>query len=277
MAPAIALDTDVAIETPEHIVFRHKVAGPARRFLAYLLDLIICYTAFLIIALIVVIASVGMSAATGAADSAMGAGAGVLLVVLFTIQWVYFAVLEAWRGRTPGKAALGLRVVSTEGRPIGFRAAALRNVLRAADALPLTYTAGLLSLAGLASMSVTRRFQRLGDLVAGTIVVMPERAAVAPPLVLWPPAQPFELAQLPDDVRLDADERLAIEMFLRRRPRLGLAREQELASMIAGPLAERFGLRAQDPSRTLALLYDRAANAGRVDAPPSSRTPGSWR
>lgn len=277
MAPATALDTDVAIETPEHIVFRHKVAGPARRFLAYLLDIIICYTAFALIAMVVLFASIGMSAATDAAESAFGAAAGLLLVVLFAIQWVYFAVLEAWLGRTPGKAALGLRVVSTTGRPIGFRAAALRNVLRAADALPLTYTAGLLSLAGFASMASTRRFQRLGDLVAGTIVIVPERASVAPPLVLWPPAQPYELAQLPDEVRLDADERLAIEMFLRRRARLGRPREMELASMIAEPLAERFGLRVQDPSRTLALLYDRAANAGRVDAPPSSRTPGSWR
>jgi uncharacterized RDD family membrane protein YckC len=271
------LDTDVAIETPEHIVFRHRVAGPARRFLAYLLDLIICYTAFVVVSFIILLVAIGTAAATNAAESAIAAGIGVLLVILFAIQWVYFAVLEAWRGRTPGKAALGLRVVTTTGRPIGLRAAALRNVLRAADALPLAYTAGLLSLAGLVSMSVTRRFQRLGDLVAGTIVVVPERASVAAPLVLWPPAQPYELAQLPEEVRLDAEERLAIEMFLRRRARLGRARELELAQMIASPLAERFGFRAQDPSRTLALLYDRAANAGRVDVPPSSRTPGSWR
>jgi uncharacterized RDD family membrane protein YckC len=282
MLPAVQptsaqLDTDVAIETPEHIVFRHRVAGPSRRFLAYLLDLIICYTAFLVIAFIVLLVAIGTAAATNAAESAIAAGIGVLLVVIFAIQWVYFAVLEAWKGRTPGKMALGLRVVSTSGRPIGFRAAALRNVLRAADALPLTYTAGLLSIAGLASMSTTRRFQRLGDLVAGTIVIVPERATAAAPLILWPPAQPYELAQLPDDVRLDADERLAIEMFLRRRARLGRARELELATMIAGPLADRFGFRAQDASRTLALLYDRAANAGRIDAPASSKTPGSWR
>jgi uncharacterized RDD family membrane protein YckC len=275
--PGAPLDTDVAIETPEHIVFRHKVAGPARRFLAYLLDLTICYTAFAVLGFVVLLVVIGAAAATDAAESAVGAGVGVLLVVLFGIQWAYFAVLEAWRGRTPGKAALGLRVVTVTGRPIGFRAAALRNVLRAADALPLAYTAGLLSLAGLVAMSTTRRFQRLGDLVAGTIVIVPERASVATPLILFPPAQPYELAQLPDEVRLDADERQAIEMFLRRRARLGRAREMELAQMIASPLAERFGFRAQDPSRTLALLYDRASNAGRADAPPSSRTPGSWR
>ncbi len=271
------LDTDVAIETPEHIVFRHRVAGPARRFLAYLLDLLLCYTIFSVLSFLILLAAIGTAAAGDAVEEATGAGIGLILLLLFGIQWVYFAVLEAWRGRTPGKAALGLRVVTVTGRPIGFRAAALRTVMRAADALPLTYFAGLLSVAGLASMSVTRRFQRLGDLVAGTMVIVPERAHAAAPLVLWPPAQPYELAQLPDDVRLDADERLAIEMFLRRRVRLGRARELELAAMIAGPIGARFNFHTPDPSRTLALLYDRAANAGRVDAPASSKTPGSWR
>jgi uncharacterized RDD family membrane protein YckC len=275
--PSAPLDTDVAIETPEHIVFRHRVAGPARRFLAYLLDLIICYLVFFALALLVMVAFVGTGGISDAADGAAGTGIGLLLVVLFAIQWLYFAVLEAWHGRTPGKRALGLRVVTATGRPIGFRAAALRNVMRAADALPLTYSGGLLSIAGLVSMSTTRRFQRLGDLVAGTIVIVPERATVATPLILFPPAQPHELAQLPDDIRLDADERQAIEMFLRRGPRLGRARQLELAEMIAPRLAARFGLRNEDPARTLALLYDRAANAGRTDAPASSKVPGSWR
>ena len=277
MLPGAPLDTDVAIETPEHIVFRPKVAGPARRFLAYLLDLLLCYAVFAAVAFLVMLATFGSGGIEGAADGAMGTGIGLLLVILFAIQWVYFAVLEAWHGRTPGKRALGLRVVTATGRPIGFRAAALRNVMRAADALPLTYSAGLLSIAGLASMSTTRRFQRLGDLVAGTIVIVPERAHAATPLILFPPAQAYELAQLPDDVRLDADERQAIEMFLRRGPRLGRARQLELAAMIAPALAARFGLRNEDPARTLALLYDRAANAGRTDAPASSKVPGSWR
>jgi uncharacterized RDD family membrane protein YckC len=277
------LDTDVAIETPEHIVFRYRVAGPSRRFLAFLLDITICYAALSASAVFVLLVAMGAGAVTGAADSLVGAGAGVLMLLLFAAQWVYFAALEGWRGRTPGKAALSLRVVTITGRPIGFRAAALRNILRAADALPLQYLAGLLSIAGLASMATTRRFQRLGDLVAGTMVVVSERAGVAAPLVLWPPPQPFEAAQLPDTVHLDADERHAIEMFLRRRSRLGAAREFELAGMIAPILAARCGFRpadarsASDPSRILALLYDRASNAGRVEGPPSSRTPGSWR
>jgi hypothetical protein len=180
---------------------------------------------------------------------------------------VYFVVWDALRGRSPGKAAFGLRVVTTTGRPIGWRAAALRNLLRAADALPTCY------LVGVVAMALNARFQRLGDLVAGTMVIVPEDARAAKALELHPPAWPQELATLPDEVNLDADERIAIEMFLRRRHSLGRAREYELASMIAGPIAQRLGFRHEDPARLLAIVYDRAVNVGRTEAPPSSWHP----
>lgn len=262
-------------------MFRYRLAGPARRLSAYLIDLLVCYAAFAVVTFLILAASVGFEAASGKAGDAFGAGIGLVLLVLFAVQWLYFAILEAWRGTTPGKAAVGCRVVTISGRPIGTREAALRNVLRAADSLPLAASAGLLSIAGLASMSATRRFQRLGDLVAGTMVIVPDKARAADPLVLWPAAAPHESAQIDGaDVWLDADERQAIEMFLRRRPRLGRAREIELASMISPSIAGRFGLTGPDPARLLALVYDRAANAGRGDSPPSDRPPempASWR
>jgi uncharacterized RDD family membrane protein YckC len=277
MPELVPLDTDVAIETPEHIVFRHRLAGPARRLLAYMLDVLICYSALAVIAVVVFVAVAGWAALSGAAENAAAVGVGLVLLLLFAVQWLYFTIFEALRGRTPGKAAFGCRVVTTMGRPIGWRAAALRNVLRAADALPLASTAGLLSLTGLVSMSMTRRFQRLGDLVAGTMVVVPERALVVEPLVLSPAAGARELAELGGaEVRLDAEERLAIEMFLRRRASLGAARESELALMISPGLVARCGHLSVAPSRALALLYDRAARAGRLDAPPSSRDRRSW-
>jgi uncharacterized RDD family membrane protein YckC len=267
------LDTDVAIETAEHVVFRYRVAGPARRLLAYGLDLVLCYGAFIVAAGLVVVASFGIDKVAGAAEHQLArASVGVVLVLLFAAQWVYFAAFEGAWGRTPGKAMLGLAVVSTTGRPVGPTAAALRNVLRAADALPLASTLGLASVAALASMTVTKRFQRLGDLVAGTMVVVPERALPMAPVVLWPAAQPGEAEAIPDDVRLDAEERQAIEMFLRRRDRLGRPRALELAAMIAPMLEARFGSRAPmgDPARMLALYYDRDA---RGDLPSGARPP----
>jgi uncharacterized RDD family membrane protein YckC len=264
------LDTDVAIEAPEHIVFSFRVAGPARRALAYVIDLILCYGALLIFALFVLFAAGGAAAISGAMNAMNGVSMGLILIAVFAAQWVYFALWEGATGRTPGKSALRMRVLTTTGRPIHFTDAALRNILRAADALPNAYVVGLVT------MALTRRFQRLGDLVAGTMVIVEPKTLAAVPLRVWPPATPVELASIPDIISLDPDERAAIELFLRRRAALGGAREWELATMIAGVLQERFGCRGADPVRTLALLYDAAVNKGRSEAPPSSRVPSSF-
>jgi uncharacterized RDD family membrane protein YckC len=265
------LDTDVAIEAPEHIVFSYRVAGPARRAVAYLIDLVLCYGALIVFSIVLILGLGGATALTSAADRLPGVGIGLILLAVFAAQWLYFVIWEGMTGRTPGKSALRLRVVTTTGRPINFTDAALRNVLRAADALPNAYVAGL------ACMTLTRRFQRLGDLVAGTMVIVEAKTSAAVPLRLWPPATPEELESVPEHVTFDADERAAIELFLRRRGALGGPREWELASTVAGAFEERFAFRASDPVRTLALLYDAAVNVGRSEAPPSSRVPDSYR
>ncbi|AKV04705.1 INTEGRAL MEMBRANE PROTEIN (Rhomboid family) [Labilithrix luteola] len=264
------LDTDVAVETPEHIVFSYRLAGPVRRGLANLLDLLLCYAVVALVALLVFAVVIGANGASPSEElsEAAKAASGLLLLLLFAAQWLYFFLWEALLGRSPGKMALGLRVVTTEGRAIGFRAAAVRNLLRAADLLPTAYVIGFVS------MALSSKFQRLGDLAASTMVVIPERTSRMAPLELTPPATSAELSTLPDEVLLDEDERIAIEMFLRRRYTLGRAREHELAEMIAGPIGARLGYRHSDPSRLLALVYDRAVNRGRVEAPSSSWRPG---
>lgn len=257
------LDTAVEIETPEHIVFHHRVAGPARRAVAHVIDLILCFGAVALFGALLLLAG-------GDVDHLgawMKASLGIVLLLAFLAQWVYFAVWEGLAGATPGKLALGLRVVTAQGRPIDATAAVLRNLLRAADALPAGYAAGVLA------MAVGPRFQRLGDLVAGTMVVTHERTARERRRRLQPEARPSELASIPEGVRLDPEEREAIDLFLRRRHRLGPARELELAAMIAPVYMQRFGCTHASPSRLLALLYDRAADAGRADAPPSSIAP----
>jgi uncharacterized RDD family membrane protein YckC len=264
------LDTAVSIEAPEHIVFTHRVAGPARRAVAQLIDLVVCYGAAAVVSLVIVFAFAGLAGIRGALDSIGEASVGFILVVVFAAQWLYSFVWEGFTGRSPGKMLVGLRVVMLDGRPIGFAASALRNVLRAADLLPGLY------LVGVAAMLSNARFQRLGDLAAGTMVVVLAQAKKAAPLALEPPGDPLELAVLPDAVPLDVDERAAIELFLRRRATLGPAREQELAAILMAPLQARFGFRLPDASRTLALLYDRAVNAGRTEAPPSSRASARW-
>ncbi len=265
------LDTVVVIETPEHIVFRHRVAGPARRAVAYGIDLVVCYGSVVAIGIFLSVVVIG--SAFGGQEALANVGIGLFLLLLFCAQWVYFVAFETFTGRTPGKKLMGLRVVTTEGRPIGFTHAALRNLLRVADFLPTAY------LLGGSFLFLSRRFQRVGDLVGGTLVVVPDKPTVATANVLWPPPHPTELAAVPQNIVLDADERAAIELFVRRRGALGPAREHELALMIAPGLATRHGLPLTiDPSRFLAILHDRATHAGRKEAvvrdslpPPSSR------
>ncbi len=277
------IDTDVAIETPEHIVFRHRVAGPGRRALAHLVDQVVCLAILIagLLAILLVSAAIG---GTFGFSEAMGASQGLLLLLVFVIEWVYFVWLEATKGASLGKLALGMRVVTVTGQPIGFSHAALRNLLRVADAFPLSYAAGLITAAsdvlallypaGLLAMLLTKRFQRIGDLVAGTMVVVLDRSDRAQHIEI-PPATQQELAQLPPSLSLDADERAALELFLRRR-KLGPARERELAEMVAPTLAARHRISIADPVRLLALLYDRARSSGRGEGPPSSRGGAGW-
>ncbi|MEO8797042.1 MAG: RDD family protein [Polyangiaceae bacterium] len=261
------LDTDIAIETPEHIVFRHRVAGPARRSFAYFIDLLICYGSVILVAIAISLVAYGLSGTGDKVSGLAAASMGFILLLMFCAEWVYFVAWETTAGRSPGKMLCGLYVVTSEGRPIGFSQSMLRNVLRAADMLPFGY------LVGVVAMMCTKRFQRLGDLVGGTMVIVGNRnAARAQPIILYPPASSEELTAFPEVVRLDADERSAIELFLRRKRSLGVAREHELAEMLVEPLGKRYDFTRRDPARVLALLYELAMNAGRNDAPPSSRT-----
>ena len=132
----------------------------------------------------------------------------------------------------------------------------------------------LLYPAGLVAMLVTRRFQRIGDLVAGTMVVIVDRGKGARPIDVAPPTAE-EAQALPPSLALDADERAALELFLRRK-KLGPAREHELAEMLAPTLARRHRVWHTDPVRLLAILYDRARTSGRSDGPPSSRGGAGW-
>jgi len=245
----VALDNTAEVETPEHVRFRYRVAGPVRRMLAYLLDLLIRLGVLFVLGLIVAVALGGSEAVTG-----------VLLLSAFVLEWGYYVFFETiGDGRSPGKRALSLRVVKEGGYPIGFIDSVLRNLLRGADFLPVGYVIGLFA------MATDSRFRRLGDRVAGTMVVVEERARVAPPLTLSPPPLPIELEVLPQRPPLSAWERETLELFLRRVDLTGPRRE-ELAQMIAPALAQRMGVKVNDPVRFLALLHHRIAATARPKA-----------
>jgi uncharacterized RDD family membrane protein YckC len=216
------LDTQIEIETPEGVDLRLSPAGPVVRAQAWALDALL--KSFFYAAAMIAAALLG------------AAGAGVALIALFLISWIYPVLFEVLRGgATPGKRTMGLRVVHDNGTPVGWPASMIRNLLRAADFLPLGYGVGL------TSTLLRSDFKRLGDLAAGTIVVYEE----APPgEILLPKATP-----VPPPHPLTLGEQRAVVEFAQRVPTLTEERVAELAR-IARPLV---GIRREGAAQLLGI------------------------
>ncbi len=154
----------LTIDTPEQIALEFPLAGAGSRFLALAID------TFVQLAIVARPRARRRSSRSGSARSAISRsrrGSSRALILLgFLLYYGYFAAFEAlWGGQTPGKRAVGLRVISVTGQPITTFDALLRNLLRIVDQMPGIYAVGVLSI------FFTARNQRLGDLVAGTVVV----------------------------------------------------------------------------------------------------------
>ncbi len=243
--PLAPLDTTVDIETPEHVTFQVNVAGPSRRALAYGLDLLIRGGVVFVFALIAQMA--------GADVDFEGLSSGVMLVLLFTVEWGYYILFESlWSGQTPGKRALSLRTVKEGGYPLSFLDVVLRNLLRGADWLPA------FNLVGLSVMAFDSRFRRLGDMVAGTMVISETRVHIGSALRVSPPLSDEELQAVPASARLSGAEMDALGSYLRRIGTLSPAREHELAEMVAPMFGRRLGIRYTNAVRFLAALFVRA-------------------
>jgi len=233
MASAAVLDTLQPVELAEGVEIRLRVAGPILRIGAYLID-------FAIRAFVLLLMSIGYSL-TGIAlgDKVV---AGLFLLSWFLLDWFYPIFFEAGkRGATPGKMACGLRVVQLSGTPITFGQAVVRNFMRFIDGLPMFNY-----LVGLSSCFATRRFQRLGDLAAGTVVVY-QRLQQHPAVAAPPP-----IKALPLPVGLSGDEARALGAF---RERAGLwpeARRHEISDQAAA-LSGAVG--AVGASRLMAMAH----------------------
>ncbi len=233
-ADVSVVDSYVHVETPENVWLSFRPAGPGPRLWAYLIDF------FIRVGIIIVLVIVALFLAP--LNAIAGLPVAIVLFGYFVTDYLYSFLFEwLWRGRTPGKRVLKLKVIKLGGYPIGFFDAFLRNLLRIADALPLAYGLGLVS-----ALS-TRRMQRLGDLVAGTFVVHEEREVVRgyPPWIYGVPLIPASRrssAYRPSDRALDL-----IEVFLTRAQRLSRERADEIALILAPPLARRLQYEEEPP------------------------------
>ena len=215
MTPATSdrLDTMQRIELAGGVEVELHPAGPVVRAKAWLLDLVWMGLFYAMASVLIGLSSLAIGF-TG--------GSGVFLLLLFFMSWGYRVVYEKVRGATPGKKSCGLKVVMTSGGPVTWTAAVLRNMLRVADFMPAAYVTGL----GACLMS--RRFQRLGDLVADTMVVYSGPQAGQPPLM---PAGAWT-DPVPPGMALSREERAAIIRFNERLPMWSESRREELAGQV---------------------------------------------
>ncbi|MCH9686200.1 MAG: RDD family protein, partial [Deltaproteobacteria bacterium] len=221
------LDTIAWADSPEQVRFEYRVAGPARRGIAYLIDTLIKWVVLIVLAGLLMLGGMQM-------DELTGWTFGIFVLVVFALEWGYYVVFETLMGgRSPGKKSMRLRVVKEGGYPINIVDSLLRNLLRAADFLPSFYALGT------GVMVFDSRFRRLGDLVAGTMVVVEERAHMGTAVKLQPAVTPQELATMPSTAILRPAERETLDLFVRRLDRLSPARADELAELVLPHFIDR--------------------------------------
>jgi uncharacterized membrane protein SpoIIM required for sporulation/uncharacterized RDD family membrane protein YckC len=251
----------VEVETPEQVTIGFAVAGIGSRALATIYDLLI---------VVVLLLLLGIASAFLSLLSAWSAAAFV--IVSFVVLWGYFALFEAlWGGRTPGKRLLGLRVILETGHPITPQAALVRNLVRIVDLQP-----GLSGLVGLLFVALHPKGKRLGDIVAGTIVVRDEvselsAASYGPDAAEPAVAPPAALAVAPR-ARLQDDEYRLLDQFLRRAADLPAETRRRFQRDLSERFAERYAEWPADHWRFLPDVFAaertarQAPGAGRRDA-----------
>jgi uncharacterized RDD family membrane protein YckC len=239
MSATLATEDILVIETPERVPLHFALASIGNRFIACAIDHTIQILAIGVIGLssAILMSFPGVEQAVSSAPKWVLA---VMILVLFLILAGYFAFFEwAWSGQTPGKRWLKLRVLREDGRPITFWEAAVRNLLRTLDMMPAPFYS-----IGLISVFSTTRDQRIGDMVAGTVVVR-EREAEAPEFsqVFATPVSDPALRRSFKPVEFTASlssltdlEIQVVETFLRRRWDLADVPRQWMAWRVSLPI-----------------------------------------
>jgi len=250
----------LTIETPEQTALDFTIAGVGSRFLALAIDLLIQTAVGTALGIVAGFGMVGLRSVGSTAEIWAGA---VLLLLLFLLYFGYYAFFEImWRGQTPGKRQVGIRVIKDSGRPLTPSESIGRNLMRIVDWLPALYAVGIVS------MLITKENKRLGDLVVGSLVVRESSSRQQVPN--W---QTSETASGPAQTPLGAgqlsvEESTLIDSYLSRRFELESYVRHRIASEILDRIRPKLRLPSEDSRSSEkileALAYERRAT-GRYD------------
>ncbi|MDQ6634101.1 MAG: stage II sporulation protein M [Gemmatimonadota bacterium] len=244
----------VDVETPELVVLTYSIAGVGSRVLAALTDLLICAGMLLALLVGLIVLSRGRSSLASQGGASGSWALAVMILAQFVVLWGYYVLFEGLMdGQTPGKRIHRLRVVREGGYSVTFGVSAVRNLLRIVDMQP-----AFLYLVGLASLLFTRHSRRLGDLVAGTIVV---REEARPPSE--GPSGPVR--ERPGEAMLQTslseDEYLVLDRFVERWSSLEPLRRTALATQLAARFAGALPDDRRPPGPRLLELHAREQRA----------------
>ncbi len=232
------LERNVAVRTPESIAFYYELAGLGSRFLAVAVDTVIQALAAIGVLLLLAWAQPGatqLGKMLGLRDEAIVAvEEGIAILLLFMISIGYFIAFESlWNGQTPGKRAIGIRVVRDGGYPLTFLDAVIRNFIRIIEA-------ALIYVPSAISAVASSQNKRLGDLAAGTIVVR-DRTFEVTDARRWMTHEPLDGVPTAGWDRITDDEFALAERYAARSHMLDLASARETAGRIAQMIRPKLG------------------------------------
>lgn len=223
------------IDTPEQIALELPLAGIGSRFLALTIDSLLQVALLFGGVLVFAVLAPGLAwNQRYMAFLSQSFAAAVLILLPFCLYWGYFALFEIlWQGKTPGKRLAGIRVIHQSGRPMTAIECIGRNLMRGVDILPGMYGVGLVC------MLCNQQNRRLGDYVAGTIVVHDKAPdSIAP---TWG-GKPRAGSVLPELRKLSADDLVLIETYLNRRYELEHGVRSQTAKRIVNLIQDRAGI-----------------------------------
>jgi uncharacterized RDD family membrane protein YckC len=219
-----------AVRTPEYVRLQYVLAGIGSRVAAFCLDAVVRLVLIGAIFVAALILSEWLLAGlSGSWLIALGViGYGI-------VDLGYFLLFEAlWSGQTPGKRHQGLRVIKTDGQPIGWIDSAIRNILRAVDMVAGVYPVGLVV------MFLSKNNQRLGDYAAGTIVIVERRRGG--PRQAPRPSQEERLKHPETELcvsRLGAEQYRILRSFIDRRDEMDPPHRRQLARLLVKQVLEQ--------------------------------------